>query len=195
VDDTELINAALVLLGETPLAHGAAPKTKVERAAATLARAVRHELLAKQRWTASLATAVVSPDDTLDVPLGYVRAGALPEDLVTLWHAGSDRYTLFSGRKIAWTDGDTVKIEYARDVAYEQCDALLQHALATRLAYRLAHTIDTSDSRAERYRSQANDAELAAASKDALNRQEEPLLRSNWLFPGGHTPRHRFEPQ
>jgi hypothetical protein len=184
MDTTALINAAFVLLGQPAMASAGAPVSRVQREAVANADGVRRELLAKQRWTSGLRRGVVDHDSAIALPLGFTRIGNLPEDFLALWQTGPDHFTLMAQKRIAWSGESRIGIEYAADVAYEALDPLLQHALATRLAHRICKAVTDRATDFEVYAKMATQAEIDAASRDALNRRETPLLTSNWLTGG-----------
>lgn len=181
MDTTALINAALVLLGQPQLASAAAPFTKAEKDAVAHADTVRRELLAKQRWTSNLKWKRINPDSARDEVPGFLSVGNLPEDFLALWNADVDTFSLVAARGIAWSGSPAIVLEYAADVAFESLDPLLQHALAARLAHRICKSVSDRATDFEVYKKLATQAEIDAASRDALNRRETPLLTSNWL--------------
>jgi hypothetical protein len=183
MDQTKLINHALLLLGEEPMADPATPRTKAERAAALHVDAVRQEILQKQRWTSATAFAVVNPEVVMP-PAGYSAQGVLPEDFLAIWECTADEFAVAPERRLIWKGTTPTQICYAADRAPAQLDPLLQHAIATRLAHRIAAMIRDSASAIETLGKMAIMAEAEATARDALNRRETPLLAGNWHLPG-----------
>jgi hypothetical protein len=184
-DDVALLNDALSLLAEPALINAAAAKTPLEREVVRLAPAVKRELLAKQRWTCATRYDIpVDPDADADAPTPFGFVGVLPADFLALWDADADAFSLLPDRRIAWSRVQRLRIVYAADVAYDLLDPLLQYALAARLAWRCAgHKAKVGADYVRMKREASTQAEIDAATRDALNRREEPLLSSHWIAP------------
>lgn len=180
-DLTDFINAALIVLGCDPVATASpAAGNKLERALFASADACRQELLQKQRWTAALKSASVSVETNAEPPPGYTSVGALPADTLIVWDCSAADFTRMAENRMAWCGAGPVRIVYGANIAYAKLDRLLQRACATRLAAQNAKVLTDRAADLKVYNELALQAEMAAASSDAVSRREAPLLGNNW---------------
>jgi hypothetical protein len=180
MDDLEIINQALIALGEPTLASGAAPSTKAQRLAAQRAGDVRRELLQKHRWTAATITEKIEAEIGVTPP-AHQYQGVLPGDLLAVWDCSANNWTIAADRRFYWTGPAPAVLIYAADVASPRLDPLLIRAIGMRLAAQIVINIRDTAANAAAYERMAQAAEAEAVVRDALNRSAPPLLQSRWV--------------
>lgn len=141
-NDTDLANYALALLGEAEISAITDQSSKAARMCLQFATPARQETLRMGRW--NCATKRVDLVESLPVPInGYGHQFQLPTDFLRLMDVNgeavkeADEYFEIEGRKFL-TDQETVWVRYIADIGIGACDALLQAAIATRLAGKIA---------------------------------------------------------
>lgn len=143
--DTDLANAALGHLGEMPISSIDDLTSKPARVCREFRVAALRETLRMGRWNsatkrATLARVATTPSDA------YPYAYQLPADLVRLLEVNgesagaADEFMEIEGARLVVAT-EAVVIRYVAEVPIGQCDALLQNAVALRLAAKVAFSL------------------------------------------------------
>lgn len=185
--DVDLCNAALELLGLDPMADPTKPRGRVEEAAARGHARLKQEVLESNRWTACEKVELVEPEENGLVPPGYSYVGLLPADYLGLWRTDASDYTILAvgdgdatRTRIAWCGNAQLRILYSGDIPFARMNPLLKQTCAARLAARLAIVQTERASDRKIHGDAAMTDEMRAASRDALNRREQPLFTNGW---------------
>lgn len=140
--DTDLANEALALLGEMPISNIADVDSKPARTCRQFAAGVIDEVLRLGRWNCATRRATLS--QLVPAPVsGRSYRYSLPEDYLRLLDLNgepsddSTEYLQIEGRELL-TDDSTAVIRYVARVPIGACDPLLKHAIACRLAAKVA---------------------------------------------------------
>lgn len=141
-NDTDLANAALALLGEAEISAITDQSSKAARTCLKFAAPSRLEALRMGRWNCATKRATLV--ETLPAPTtGYGHSFQLPTNFVRLMDVNgeavkeADEFFEIEGRQFL-TDETEVWIRYIADIGIGACDALLQAAVAVRLASKIA---------------------------------------------------------
>lgn len=185
--DIDLCNAALTVMGLDPIADPARPRGRVETACVTQHLAIRRQVLEGSNWTACEKAAKLNPEAGGIVPPGFAYVALLPDDYLGLWRASATNFSIVlvgdgagARRRIAWDGDATIIIVYSADIPYVLMNPLLQKAARDALIAVLAPV--NSEKMAERkaHADLAVASEMQCASRDALNRRQEPLFANGW---------------
>lgn len=140
--DTDLANEALALLGETEISAITDQSSKNARACLKFCAAARVEVLRMGRWNCATKRATLVKLSAMPVA-GYTSQFQLPTDFLRLMDVNGEavkaksEYFEIEGRALL-TDETKVWIRYIGDIGIGACDALLQAAMAVRLAGKIA---------------------------------------------------------
>ena len=199
--DLDLCNAALALIACGPMADPERPNGRIEKAAALHCVQVRQEVCEANAWTHCDKTWRIEPETDGIVPPGgsFTYVGVLPADCLGVWRTSLTHWAVVmtgdgeaTRRRIAWSGDSVILVRGSADVPYRLMNPLLKRACASRLAALLAPIQSERASDRKIHSDAALADELRCASRDALNRQEEPLFNSRWdpaNSGGGENPR------
>ncbi len=168
--EVEICSAALILLGEAPIAS-LAENSKRATQAANLWPTARRDLLRLHMWNCALKRVVLSP--LSDAPaFGYSHWFTKPGDWLRLVQCGErgEIDYVFEGNRIL-CNTTLLKVVYVADVDATQWDALLTDLAIKRMARDLAYPITRS---ATLKQEAAQEYELAKRSSMTIDGQENP---------------------
>ena len=206
MNDLDIINHALLLIGEPALASEAATGATARRAFAAFP-IVRDGLLRSFRWNFAMKRAVLSADPVAPA-FGYSKKFALPSDMlefVGLYDTREPQHNLSTSRD-SWRieggfllyDGDAPPIYYvAKQDNAVTFDALFGEACAAKLASRLAYAVTGSSTHMERLEGLYQEAVRKARMANAIENPPEISQTTDWLdsrYFGGQNPYGRGFP-
>lgn len=185
--DVDLCNAALTVMGLDPMADPAKPRGRVEQAAARMHLDIRREVLEANHWTACDKVAKVEAEEDGAVPSGFSYVGLLPADWLGMWNTTATNFAVVvvgegetARRRIAWVGDASVTVRYSADIPYALMNPLLKRAARDKLAAVLAIVQSEKPGDRKVHEDLAVASEMKCASRDALNRREDPLFASSW---------------
>lgn len=172
--EVEICSAALILLGEAPIAS-LTETSKRATQAASLWPTARRDMLRMHNWNCALTRVVLSP--LVATPaFGYTYQFTKPGDFLRLVQCGEYGETdyVFEGNRI-FSNEAVLKLVYIADVDTGQWDSMLTDLAILRMARDLAYPVTRSSSLRSEMNQEYRMAERAARNIDG---QENPP--ENW---------------
>lgn len=188
--DVEIINSALLKIGEDPIAS-ASETNKRARVGVRLYEEKRKELLVSSRWTFSIERAELALDATAPA-FGFTHQFVLPADCLRVLglydanqglhqYTATDKIWKVEGRRFLYTES-TARVFYVRDViTVPDFDPLFDVALALRIAMDAAYALGNGQSRIPQL-AQDFERTLREAKKiNAVIGTPEQIVSTEWL--------------
>ncbi len=156
--EVEICSAALILLGEAPIAS-LSEQSKRATQAANLWPMAKRDLLRLHNWNCAIKRVILAPLTTAPA-FGFAQQFAKPGDWIRLIQCGEQGETdyVFEGNRVL-ANTNTLKLVYVAEVETGVWDALLTDLAVKRMARDLAYPVT---------RSASLKAEAAQEYKDAL---------------------------
>lgn len=139
---TDLANAALAYLGDSAITDITDTSSKPARLCNQFAQRAIDEVLRMGRWNRAARRKALVKDVTAPA-FAYTSSYKLPGDFIRMlevngeeWQDSSEFHTIEDDRLL--TDEDMAEIRYIARIEIGQADALLQEAIAVRLALKIA---------------------------------------------------------
>ncbi len=176
--DIDIINSALVKLGEQPLVAVSDPSVPGRLANRTYAD-LRDALLVEFPWNFAIKRASLAADPTTP-EWGFNFSYNFPSDLLRLVSINneSDMEWANEGRAILTDIEAPLEIKYVANVPTEKMDATFRDALAARLAMEwaepLSQTTSVGQQMATLYRNKLGVARTADGQQDRIQRIDAP---------------------
>lgn len=151
--DTDLANEALVLLGEMPISNIEDLDSKAARVCKQFASGAIDEVLRLGRWNSAMRRATLSRLTPAPIS-GRSYRFQLPADFIRLAElngepsSDSTEYYQIEGLELL-TDEESAVIRYVARVPIGACDPLLKHAIACRLAAKVAVSLTGSQEKVD----------------------------------------------
>lgn len=168
--DVEICSAALILLGEAPIASLAEPSKRAVQAA-NIWPTARRDLLRLHNWNCAIKRVILAPL-TEPPAFGYSKQFAKPGDWLRLVQCGERGETdyVFESNRILCNE-NALKLVYVAEVAESLWDALLTDLAIKRMARDLAYPVTRSASLKQEA---AQEYEMTKRTAKTIDGQENP---------------------
>lgn len=188
--ETEIVNSALIKIGEATITSLSDERTQAQVAARQYPLK-RQELLRSYRWNFSMSRANLAPEAE-EPPFGFSAKFLQPNDclrVIGVYDEGQLNRN-YTGGGVTWkvegpyilANADTLPIFYLRDERNPlRFDALFAETLSWFLAYDLAYKLSTGPSMVEQAYQGYQEALRQARLADAVETTPEILRASEWL--------------
>lgn len=188
--DVEIVNSALIKIGEDPIAS-LDESRKAARRAKRQFPILRNQLLRMYRWNFAIKRATLAPEST-GPAFGFESRFMLPDDCLRVLGIYNDNEPLqnYTSSRVPWkveqgfihADGDTLNIFYIAEITDpQQFDAQFDEVLAWFIARDLAFNLSSGPDMVKLADSGYKEALREAKLSDAVEGTPEVVQSSEWL--------------